>query len=270
MKYNLTLRRGLCVLLSLLMCLSLLPAAVLAEDPDKTADFTADADAALALLNAAKTGEANSIWENNTLTLNGVNFTTTAETAVILPAGAKIVLAEGTTNTIASSADNADMSYSIYAADGLTIEGSGTLIVRSAKATLSSDDGESYGIYANNGDITISGGTIEATGGEASFCSSGIYASDANDPNGGNITISDGTVIAASGTAFASYGIVSDQNITISGGAVNATGGKSYATGYSSGISGRNVTISDGTVTAKGGQSSGESRGISGGTKAAL
>lgn len=245
MKHYLTLRRGLCVLLSLLMCLSLLPAAVLADEPATvTADFTADADAALALLNAAKTGEANSIWENNTLTLKGMNFTTTAETAVILPAGAKIVLAEGTTNTIASSADNADMSYSIYAADGLTIEGSGTLIVRSAKATPSSDDGESYGIYANNGDITISGGTIEATGGEASFCSSGIYASDANDTNGGNITIS--------------------------GGAVNATGGKSYATGYSSGISGRNVTISDGTVTAKGGQSSGESRGISGGTKAAL
>ena len=243
MKHNLTLRRGLCVLLSLLMCLSLLPAAVLAEDPDTTADFTANADAALALLNAAKTGEANSIWEKNTLTLNGVNFTTTTETAVILPAGAKIVLAEGTTNTIASSADNAYMSYGIYAADGLTIEGSGTLIVRSAKATTTTDS-NSYGIYADDGDITISGGTIEATGGEASFCSSGIYASDANDPNGGNITIS--------------------------GGAVNATGGKSYATGYSSGISGRNVTISDGTVTAKGGQSSGESRGISGGTKAAL
>lgn len=221
MKHNLTLRRGLCVLLSLLICLSLLPAAVLAENPDKTADFTADADAALALLNAAKTGEANSIWENNTLTLNGVNFTTTAETAVILPAGAKIVLAEGTTNTIASSADNADMSYGIYAADGLTIEGSGTLIVRSAKATPSSGNGESYGIYANNGDITISGGTV----------------------------------IAASGTAFASYGIVSDQNITISGGAVNATGGKSYA--FSGGIGAGNVIISGGTVTAKGGQSSG-------------
>ena len=192
MKHNLTLRRGLCVLLSLLMCLSLLPAAVLAEAPDTTADFTDDADAALALLNAAKTGEANSIWEKNTLTLNGVNFSTTAETAVILPAGAKIVLAEGTTNTIASAADNADMSYGIYAADGLTIEGSGTLIVRSAKATPSSGNGESYG----------------------------IYASDANEPNGGNITISGGTVIAASGTANAyRYGIcLSGENtITISG-----------------------------------------------------
>lgn len=237
MKHNLTLRRGLCVLLSLLMCLSLLPAAVLADEPATvTADFTADADAALALLNAAKTGEANSIWENNTLTLNGVNFTTTAETAVILPAGAKIVLAEGTTNTIASSADNADMSYGIYAADGLTIEGSGTLIVRSAKATTTTDS-NSYGIYADDGDITITGGTV----------------------------------IAASGTANAySYGIcLSGENtITISGGAVNATGGKSYA--FSGGIGAGNVIISDGTVTAKGGQSSGESRGISGGTKAAL
>ena len=179
MKHNLTLRRGLCVLLSLLICLSLLPAAVLAEDPDKTADFTADADAALALLNAAKTGEANSIWENNTLTLNGVNFTTTAETAVILPAGAKIVLAEGTTNTIASSADNADMSYGIYAADGLTIEGSGTLIVRSAKATTTTDS-NSYGIYADDGDITITGGTVIAASGTANAYSYGICLSGEN------------------------------------------------------------------------------------------
>lgn len=223
MKHNLTLQRGLCVLLSLLMCLSLLPAAVLADEPAATADFTADANAALALLNAAKTeGSADSTWENNTLTLNGVNFTTSAGTAVKLPAGAKIVLAEGTTNTIASAADNADMSYGIYAAGDLAIEGNGTLIVRSAKATPSSNNGESCGIYAYDGDITISGGTIEATSGESSFCSSGIYVDDANSANGGNITISGGTVIAAGGTANASYGIISDQTITISGGHVTA------------------------------------------------
>ncbi|MGN1347109.1 MAG: hypothetical protein ACI4V1_10005, partial [Eubacteriales bacterium] len=98
MKHNLTLRRGLSILLSLVMCLSLLPATALAADPaTKTADFTVDANAALEMLNAAKTGTAESTWADNTLTLSGVNFTTTAETAVKLPENAKIVLAEGTT-----------------------------------------------------------------------------------------------------------------------------------------------------------------------------
>ena len=246
MKHNLTLRRGLCVLLSLLMCLSLLPAAVLADEPAATADFTADANAALALLNAAKTeGSADSTWENNTLTLNGVDFTTSAGTAVKLPAGAKIVLAEGTTNTIASAADNADMSYGIYAAGDLTIEGSGTLIVRSAKATPSSNDGESYGIYANNGDITISGGTIEATGGKS-------YATDYSiGISGRNVIISGGTVTAKGGQeSGGNYGIYADVGLVkISGGVVTATGNTADFGSY--GIYAISVVISGGHVIAR-------------------
>ena len=88
MKHNQTLRRGLSVLLALVMCLSLLPATALAEGTaEKSADFTSDAEAALALLNAAKTGDVDSTWADNTLTLNGVNFSTSAATAVKLPDG---------------------------------------------------------------------------------------------------------------------------------------------------------------------------------------
>ena len=260
MKRNQTMRRGLSVLLALVLCLSLLPATALAEGTattNQTADFTdGDGRAALTLLRNGDVSTADWDSESNTLTLKGVDFTTTASTAVKLPADATIVLANGTTNTIASVCEEADRSYGIHAYDGLTIQGSGTLTVRSARATTG-EYSNSSGIYAYDGDITITGGTIEATGGESCMYSCGIYA------NGGGINITDGTVIAASGTANAySYGIcLSGKNtITISGGAVNATGGISNT--YSGGIGAGNVIIYGGTVTATGGQSSGESYGI--------
>lgn len=92
MKHRQILRLGLGILLPLLLCLTLLPMTVLSATPEETADFTiGDGSAALALLNAAKTaGAEDSTWENNTLTLNSVDFTSTADIAVILPGGATI------------------------------------------------------------------------------------------------------------------------------------------------------------------------------------
>ena len=135
MKHKQTLRRGLSILLSLVLCLSLLPATALAEGTataTETADFTTDAEAALALLNAAKTeGAADSEWDpaTSTLTLKGVDFTTSAQTAVKLPDGATIVLAEGTTNTITSIYSSAEeiISSGIYGEGGLIITGEGQL-----------------------------------------------------------------------------------------------------------------------------------------------
>ena len=107
----------------LVMLMGLLPTTALAAE-SQTADFTSgDGSAALALLNAAKTGAVNSEWNNTTktLTLNGVNFTSTAATAVKLPAGAKIVLADGTTNTITSTYSGTENSYGIETTGNLTI-----------------------------------------------------------------------------------------------------------------------------------------------------
>ena len=108
------------ILLILVLLVGLLPTVALAEGPATgTADFTDDTAAALALLNAAKTpGAADITWDpaTKTLTLNGVNFTTTASTALQLPDGATIVLADGTINTI-TGGDTTDGShcYGIYA-----------------------------------------------------------------------------------------------------------------------------------------------------------
>ncbi len=91
------------ILLALAMVVGMLPTIALAAgSATATADFVSDPTTALALLNDAKTGTTASTWDSTTktLTLCGVNFVTTAATAVKLPDNTTIVLADGTTNTI--------------------------------------------------------------------------------------------------------------------------------------------------------------------------
>lgn len=133
----------------MILCLLLAPVSVFAAEPAAaTADFTAadNGAAALALLNAAKTGAQESAWDpsSKTLMLRGVDFTTTETTAVKLPAGATIILADGTKNML-TGGDSAETAsgmhknyvfvYGIYAVGELTIRGesngTGTLCVTS-------------------------------------------------------------------------------------------------------------------------------------------
>ena len=179
------------ILLTLVLLVGLLPTVALAAGA-ATADFKTDPTTALALLNAAKTGTADSTWnpDTNTLTLNGVNFTTTAATAVKLPANTTIVL--NGENTIKGGDSDSANSYGIWGAGDLTIqdgleEGTGTLTVTGGHT----DDDDSCGILAGD-NVTISGGTVTATGGTAYYDSYGIYAYY-------NVTISGGTVTATGG-----------------------------------------------------------------------
>ena len=177
------------VLLSLCLCLTLLPSAVFAADPAPaadTADFTA-ADggaAALALLNAAKWENAEpSTWDSGTktLTLKGLRFVTTAATAVKLPAGATIVLADGTHNTViggdaAVTQDgtyhNDIYIYGIFADGDLTIQGgtdrsAGSLTVRSGAHSNTGDAWTYSAALSVQGTLRVEGGETELTGGEA-------------------------------------------------------------------------------------------------------
>ena len=189
MKHNRTLRRGLGVLLALVMCLSLLPATALAAEPaTATADFTTNADGALALLNGAKTeGAADSEWDpyTSTLTLNGVNFTTTAPIAVELPAGATIYLAEGTTNTIAST-NSSTAVFGIRCQGGsLNISGGGSLTIN-VSYTNSTGGYMAFGIYA--GSVTMTGGTVNIVASNSSYSSYGVFASEDLSVTGGHLT----------------------------------------------------------------------------------
>ena len=185
---------------------------------DKTADFTA-ADggaAAIALLNSAKTGAADSTWDNGTktLTLRGIHFVTTATTAVKLPDGATVILADGTENrTIGGGATAAQDGkyqkqlyiYGIYAAGALTIQGetsgTGTLCVSSGEH-INSGNAWTYSaaLYAD-GDLTVNGGAVTAQGGKTSSAdcafSLGVQLSE-----GHSLSVSGGTLTGIGGESF--------------------------------------------------------------------
>ena len=170
------------ILLALCLALSLVPLSVFAATPaTETADFTVgQGREAITLLNQYKTGTAESLWDNTakTLTLWGVDFTTTAQTAVKLPAGATIVLKDGTHNTIQSGDvslevsggySNATYINALDAAGSLTIEGgtagSGTLSVFAGKLKNSGDGWVYSSGISVDGDFTVKGGRVTARGG---------------------------------------------------------------------------------------------------------
>lgn len=176
-------KRVLSLVLALCLTLAMLPTAAFAAEPaSQTADFTGaaegGAEAALALLNAAKWSNAeDSTWDGDTktLTLKGVNFTTTATTALKLPDGATIVLADGTHNSITGGGAEVNETggyqakisvYGIYAEGALTIRGSGGLNVKSGKHTNTGNAWTySVALYAK-GMVTVKGGKVALTGGE--------------------------------------------------------------------------------------------------------
>lgn len=130
-------------------------------------------------------------------------------------------------------------------------------------ATGGTGKSESYGISCTT--LTVSGGTVNATGGNTEGYkfpySYGIHCTDA--------TLSGGTVNATGGKAsyegaeggqFRSnaYGIFADTSLTVSGAMVTATGGTSgeIVSGsdsqYSYGCYCNNITVSSGSLTATG------------------
>ena len=146
-----------------------------------------------------------------------------------------------------------------YGGSGIASTGSLTISGGETDSlTAQGGSGENGGDGISSKDLTISGGTVTATGGN----STGIVGSGGSGiHSGGDVTISGGTVTANGGDSTGSdgsggYGIYSSSTTTISGGTVTATGGDSTGS-YSSGgygIYSSGVTISGGsTVTANGG-----------------
>ena len=143
--------------------------------------------------------------------------------------------------------------------------GNGIYSNSSGSLTISGDENDSLtaqggdsrnGIYSVSGDVTISGGTVTATGGN----STGSYGSGGDGIHSGSLTISGGTVTATGGGSTGSNGLggrgirSSSGGVTISGGTVKAAGGDSKDGYGGDGIrSGGGVTISGNTVNAAGG-----------------
>ena len=145
------------------------------------------------------------------------------------------------------------------------ISSSGSLTITGGETdSLTAQGGDSRnGIYSVSGDVTISGGTVTATGGN----STGSYGSGGDGIHSGSLTIYGGTVNANGGNcgdgnySDGGSGIrISSRSLTISGGKVNAKGGNGGDGNYSAGGNGidnggrsGSITISGGTVDAAGG-----------------
>lgn len=182
--------------------------------------------------------------------LAGVNLKNTSASAIEVYGKLNLTLQAGTTNALTGAYNSAGLEVH----DGLVISGSGELTANGGYggAGIGGDKGN------DSSNITISGGTVTATGGEEAAGIGGGSWSNDRGGNGQNITISGGTVTAKGGKYGTGIGgglRGNGKNIIISGGTVNATGGSDSA-GIGGGAgkgAGSNITISGGTVTSTGG-----------------
>ena len=160
---------------------------------------------------------------------------------------------------------------------GLEKTSTGTLTLKDDKeaGSLTATGGMSAagiggGFQGNGENITITGGTVNTTGGEngGAGIGGGNGGDNGNGGVGNNITITGGTVTATGGFNAAGIGggiNGKGENITIKGGTVNAAGGERGA-GIGGGENGNGdrITITGGVVNAAGG---GGGAGIGGGTE---
>ena len=202
------------------------------------------------------------------VTLKDVNIDTsgTNQAAVEIKGGGNVTIELDGKNTVQSGDNHAGVEKSN--SGNLTITGDNETADSLTATGGKGGAGIGGGKGSNGSDITISGGTVNANGGENAAGIGGGAKTDANDGgNGSKITISGGTVTANGGFSGAGIGGASGgtgSNITISDGTVNANGGEGGA-GIGGGASGAGsgITIKGGTVTANGGT---DAAGIGGGT----
>ena len=253
---------SLCMALAL--CLSLLPATVLAAGSNTVyvggVALTGSSDS-IAYATTNENGEVltegatadnyNIKWDGATLTLRNATILEAKEYEEKNKEKIAIYLASGNMNLVLVGENTVDaLGEGSAASCGINLGGGSLTISGEGNASLSvlagpTTNGNSCGIYAN-GAITMESGTVTATGESASAASYGICAR-------GAVTIEDGTVTATSGEAGGdSIGIYTSNSVTINGGDVTATGGNAVRDSY--GIYASSFTINGGTVVATGGE----------------
>ena len=185
---------------------------------------------------------------NTTIKLDGDNHLTGGNGIYSNSSGSLTITGDETDSLTAKGGSGEDGGDGIFSKD-LTISG-GTVTATGGDST-GSDGSGSYGIFSTN-TTTISGGTVTATGGD----STGSYSSGGYGIYSSGVTISGGTVTAngGSGKDGSGDGIFSFGPVAISGGTVTAKGGSGEdGSGGRGIISTKSVTISGGTVNANGG-----------------
>lgn len=165
-----------------------------------------------------------------TLVLNNFRFTTSAQTALMLPAGATIIVS-GTNAFTANNTDAANADYpscGIRVLGALTVTGSGSL--SATAGSITSMFSTSAGVYAA-GSIDVTGAALTGTGKESRYENSlGVFSR-------GNIKVSGvGALNGTGGAAAGSWSIgvsAPDGDIAVeSGSRLNGTGGNAGLSSY--------------------------------------
>ena len=196
-----------------------------------------------------KAGETgNDVTQNNVTTKNDTDTIITNQ---------KTDTASSNTVTIDAGSDKVEVTLKDVNIDTSSRNKAAVSVTGSGNTTIKLD-GDNHltggnGIYSNSiGSLTISGGTVTATGG-GSTGSNGLGGNGISSSNG--VAISGGTVTANGGSGNSSGGNgIRSFDVAISGGTVKAAGGNGKNGNGGNGIigSGR-VAISGGTVNAAGG-----------------
>lgn len=189
------------------------------------------------------------------LTLLGKNTlkTRTAFAGLDVPSGAGLDITASSTGSLTATGG-----INSQGIGGSYLGSSGTVTIRGG--TVTATGGEAAAGIGGGGTVTIRGGTVTATGGDYGAGIGGNGCDHNIRSDAGTVIISGGTVTATGGMYAAGIGGGSEgvgDTVTISGGTVTAKGGK-HGSGIGDGNHGipGSVTISGGTVMAKGGDSS--------------
>ena len=176
--------------------------------------------------------------------------------------GQTLTLRNATITEGACEFDDGYAAAAIYKLYGLEIEliGSNT-VTGPSDGNGERDTFSSYGIFAEEGELTITGsGSLDVSGGNVAGENPVIFVESTGIGADGDIMITDTTVEAAGGTVSGDYagsrGIVSNSGVVITGSTVTAAGGEATAGdigGYSTGIvADSDVVITGSTVEATG------------------
>lgn len=200
-------KRFLSMLLTLCLLLGLLPTAVLAAEEHSghgegwtavTNETTALTDGSYYLSEGGISGDGLTVTGTATLCLNGQTLNRYIE----VQRGGSLTICD------CSESDSGKISGSFYS---YVIQNYGTLVLERG-AVENTDDG--YGIYNRSGSLTITGGSVCASGSEA------IY-------NYGALTITGGTVTTSSAYDYAIYHS-SSSDLILGGSPTITTSGGSY------------------------------------------
>ena len=149
--------------------------------------------------------------ETHTLTLNGAQINMGRHENAYIYAGEALTLrlADGTQNTVGTlSHEAAETAFGIYAANGLTITGGGTLTVAAGDALT-----DSFGVYSRIGQLSVSGSTVYAKAGDAVQNSIGLYA--ASEVSGDILLTQMASVSGGSGKAAVMIGVSANGGISV-------------------------------------------------------